>query len=112
EPCVARHFIHARMRPGMKSFWGMRGDQGGRTDYSPCEIEPKNKRRWSVMPKMEHVGTEQQGKYTYTIFVEESGGHWEWEVNRIPADKNEIVRVPAIAQGRAPSRDQAITTSY
>jgi len=63
------------------------------------------------MPKMEHVGTEQQGKYTYTIFVEESGGHWEWEVNRIPAVKNEIVRAPAIAQGRAPSRDQAITTA-
>ncbi len=63
------------------------------------------------MSKSEHVSTERQGRYSYPIFVEESGGHWEWEVDRIPDIEREVVHLTSIAEGAARSRDEAITAA-
>ncbi len=56
----------------------------------------------------EHISTEQQGKYNYSIFVRESGAHWEWSVERMRDVAYEIVPVTAIADGRSTNREEAI----
>jgi hypothetical protein len=63
------------------------------------------------MPKSVHVSTEHQGKHSYLIFVKESGGHWEWEVDRIPDIEREVVHLTPVAEGKARSRDEAVAAA-
>jgi hypothetical protein len=63
------------------------------------------------MPMGEHISTLHQGRFTYEIFVWGSGRHWEWEVDRTPHVGTTIVRVPAVAEGRVRTRDEAIAAA-
>lgn len=63
------------------------------------------------MPMGEHISTLHQGRFMYEIFVSESGRHWAWEVDRTPNVLKMIVRVPAVAEGRVRTRDEAIAAA-
>jgi hypothetical protein len=63
------------------------------------------------MPMGEHVSTQHQGRFTYEIFVHGAGRQWEWEVNRMPNVGGKIIYVPAVAEGRARTRDAAIAAA-
>jgi hypothetical protein len=63
------------------------------------------------MPKREHIDTEYQGRYAYRASVERSGQHWEWEVDRLPTFLGELVRITPVDEGRATTRDAAITAA-
>jgi hypothetical protein len=63
------------------------------------------------MPKREYLSTGQQGRYIYPMSVEQTAGHWEWEVNRVPNAWREIVRIPAIREGKARTREAAVAAA-
>jgi hypothetical protein len=63
------------------------------------------------MPKRESIGTEYQGRYCYPASVEQSGDHWEWEVDRMPNVLGQIVNITPVAEDRAPTRDAAIAAA-
>jgi hypothetical protein len=64
-----------------------------------------------VVPKRDYLSTGQQGRYIYPMSVEETGGHWEWEVNRVPNAWHEIVDIPVVTTGKARTREAAIAAA-
>jgi hypothetical protein len=63
------------------------------------------------MPKKEHIDTKYQGRYAYRASVERSGAHWEWAVDRVPTFLGEMVRITPVDEGRASTREAAITSA-
>jgi hypothetical protein len=62
----------------------------------------------------EHIGTEVQGKYTYSIFVDKIGDRWGWQVSRRSTIEGQLARFspPLIKpDGYAPSKEEAITAA-
>jgi len=61
----------------------------------------------------EHICTEQQGIYTYSIFVagSPSGRRWDWEIIKLSNISAPLVHAEVVAEGWARTRKKAVETA-
>jgi hypothetical protein len=62
----------------------------------------------------EHIGTEIQGRYTYSIFVDKIGDRWGWQVLRRSTRNGHLANFsPPLTNpdGYAPSKEEAVSAA-